>query len=162
MHNNKNNKVQLIAIDVDGTLTDGGIYYTENGEEFKKFSVKDGLGINLAHDAGIEILVITGRKSQIVSRRMRELKVDYIVQGVENKAKFLENFLKEKSISPKNVCYIGDDLNDLDAMKLCFFKCCPADAVDEVKLVVDFISCKNGGYGAVRECIEWLIKVAMR
>lgn len=146
------------VLDVDGTLTDGGIYYSDTGAEIKKFNVKDGTGILLAQEAGMKIIVITGRESQSTKRRMRELGVDFLFQNVKNKAKFLEKFSIDYNIKVEEMGYIGDDLNDLESMRLVGFSACPADACEEVKKMADYISPVKGGYGAVREIIEYKLK----
>lgn len=150
-------KIKLIILDVDGTLTDGGIYYDSQGNEMKRFDVKDGLGIKVAIAAGIEFAIITGRTSSIVIKRARELGIKEIRDGVQRKFPAMKTLLEEKGLSMSEVGYIGDDWNDLQCMKRVGFKACPADAPEEVKKVCDFVSCCNGGYGAVRECIEYLL-----
>ncbi len=149
---------KYFVVDVDGTLTDGGIYYDENGNESKKFCAKDGVGFYALHQAGAKIMVLTGRECKATTRRMNELKVDYLVQNIKDKAEYLERFLIEKSIDKKEVVYIGDDLNDLSSMKLCGFIGCPADACREVKEIADYVSDIKGGYGAVRDIIEFLLR----
>lgn len=151
-------RIKYIILDVDGTLTDGSIYYLSDGQEMKQFHIKDGFAIVQAQKAGIKLVVITGRKSSIVERRMKELNVEYVFQGIRDKKQFLKQFLYDKSIDPKETVYIGDDLNDLPAMKLCGFKACPQDACEEVKQTVNYISDLNGGCGAVREIIEYIMK----
>lgn len=150
--------IRYIVLDVDGTLTDGGIFYGEEGQEFKRFDVKDGLMIKSAQKVGIEFIVMTGRISSIVTRRMKELGISQIFQGVLNKKEWLERFLKQKDIETCEVAYIGDDLNDLQAMKICGFKACPNDARTHVKDIADYIADSRGGYGAVSEIIEVILK----
>ena len=150
--------IEYFILDVDGTLTDGSIYYLNDGREIKQFHIKDGLAIVQAQKIGIKFVVITGRKSSIVQRRMEELGVEYVYQGINDKKQFLSQFLCEKLIDPKETVYIGDDLNDLSAMSLCGLKACPCDACDEVKLIADYVSGLNGGYGAVRDIIEHILK----
>lgn len=150
--------VKLLVMDVDGTLTDGGIYYDNSGNEFKKFSVKDGAGIVRLHDAGILTMVLTGRSSECVERRCAELKVDYVIQGIAKKAAYLGKFMQEHSLKPSEVAYIGDDINDLECMEQVEHTACPGDAVEEVKEKVCYICKKAGGQGAVREYAEKLLK----
>lgn len=152
-------KIKVIVLDVDGTLTDGGVYIDSNGVETKKFNIKDGGGIALATRAGYEFMILTGRKSYCVEKRAQELKIKYLYQGVDNKVDILESFMKENSLMPENVVYMGDDFNDLDSMKLVGFVACPADAMQCVKDIADFISEHNGGFGAVRDLCEMLLKV---
>lgn len=150
--------VKYIVIDVDGTLTDGGIYYDDLDNEMKKFCTKDGTGIVCARTVGIQILVLTGRECAATTRRMAELHVDYIVQDVKNKAAWLKNWMRENRIGKNSVGYIGDDINDIGPMKLCGFIGCPADAAVEVKKIADYISTNAGGHGAVRDIIEYYLK----
>lgn len=147
-------------MDVDGTLTNGQINIGQNGEVFKSFYCRDGLAIIKAAKAGIQPVILTSRISNIVKERAKELGIDIVLQGAQNeKKKILISYLKELEVEYKNIAYIGDDINDLECMKLCGIVGCPADAVDEVKAISDFISIKNGGYGAVREFIDWIMKL---
>ena len=156
-------KIRFLVMDVDGTLTDGKIYMGANGELMKAFNIKDGVGI---HDIlipnGITPVIITGRKSEIVKMRCKELGIKEVYQGVSDKAVQLSELLDKNNNGFDCVAYIGDDINDLPCMNLVKQGCgligSPADAVDEVKQNSDFVSTKNGGDGAVREFIEWIIK----
>lgn len=150
--------IKLLIMDVDGTLTDGGIYYDDAGHEMKKFYVKDGTGIRIALENGIECMILTGRESACVKRRGEELGISYICQGITDKQAFLQNFMKEKGLSGEDIAYIGDDVNDLECMQLVKFRGCPADAAKEVKNTVEYICQKAGGCGAVREFIEWIME----
>lgn len=150
--------IKLLVIDVDGTLTDSGIYYDNLGNETKKFSTKDAAGFFAAHAAGIKTMVLTGRESAATQKRMGELKVDFLNQGVRNKKDFLEEFMKNNNLNSSNVGYIGDDVNDLAPMKLCGFVACPQDGCKEIKDIANYICETKGGYGAVREVIEYLLR----
>lgn len=150
--------IKLIVLDVDGTLTDGSIHIDNLGNEIKTFNVKDGMGIAQAIKNGIECVIITGRKSNIVKMRAEELGIKYVYQGIHNKKQQLEYILKDLKIDFKNTAYIGDDINDLEVMKLVGFSGCPSDSVEEIKEISDFISIYNGGKGAVREIIEYILK----
>lgn len=150
-------KIKLVVLDVDGTLTDGGVYIDSNGVETKKFNIKDGAGIVLAEKAGIEFMILTGRKSYCVEKRAEELKIKYVYQGIMDKLSYLKNYLHENNIAPEEVAYMGDDVNDLECMSYVGFTACPADAVMKVREVVDFISQFNGGYGAVRDLCDMII-----
>lgn len=151
-------KIKLLVIDVDGTMTDAGVYYDEHGNELKKFSTKDAAGFFAAREAGMEIMVLTGRECVATTRRMNEMKVEYLYQNIKNKYIWLKKFIDENDISKDQIAYIGDDLNDLAAMKLVGFIGCPADSCIEVKEVADYVSCVNGGNGAVRDIIEYILK----
>lgn len=154
----KYNNIKYLIIDVDGTMTDAGIYYDEQGNELKKFCTKDAAGFFAAKEVGIKIMVLTGRESVAVQRRMKELKVDYVVQGIKDKKAYLLNFFEENNIEKENVGYIGDDLNDLEGMRMSGFVGCPKDACDEVQKVADYKSVYRGGEGAVRDVIYYLLK----
>ena len=151
--------IKYLVMDVDGTLTDGQIYMGNDGEAMKAFSIKDGCGIHdILIPAGITPVIITGRTSKIVENRCGEIGIKEIHQGISNKIEKLLSITDDLS----SVAYIGDDINDLSCMlpiKKAGGKIgCPADAVKKVKEIADFISTKNGGDGAVREFIEWLVE----
>ena len=150
--------IKLVLLDVDGTLTDGRIYRGNNGEELKRFNVKDGYAIVNAQKLGIEFGIITGRKSELVEIRAKELKIKYLYQGISEKTVILEEIMKKDGLSKEEIAYMGDDLNDLLIMKQVGLSGTPKDAVDEVIQVADFVSKKNGGSGAVREFIEHILK----
>lgn len=152
------NELKLIVLDVDGTLTDGGIYYTDNNVEIKEFCTKDAAGIFVAKALGIKFMVITGRISKSTEKRLSELKVDYIHQHVLDKKEFLFNFMTEHQLKKQNLCYIGDDLNDIGAMSCVGYVGCPKDSCFEVKQIADYVSSVEGGRGAVRDVIEHLLR----
>lgn len=151
-------EVQYLVIDVDGTMTDAGIYYDEHGNELKKFCTKDAVGFFTAKNCGIKTMILTGRESEPVRRRMQEMKADYIFQNVKDKKTFLENFMHENRIWKEQIGYLGDDLNDYQGMLLCGFVGCPEDACEEIKSLADYISPVRGGQGAVRDIIAFLLK----
>lgn len=151
-------KIEYLIIDVDGTMTDAGIYYDEHGNELKKFCTKDAAGFFAAKKAGIKVMVLTGRECAATTRRMAEMKVDYLVQNCKDKIAYLTEFMKENNITGGQMGYIGDDLNDLPPMGLCSFAGCPADACKEVKVRADYVSDVKGGYGAVRDIIEHMLR----
>lgn len=151
--------IKMMVIDVDGTLTDGGIYYDDQGDEIKKFSTRDAAGCFAASRAGIHLMVLTGRNSEATKRRMREMGIHKICQNVKEKEIFLSEYMAKNGYRKENVGYIGDDLNDLAPMNLCGFKGCPADSCWEVKQTADYISTVKGGYGAVRDVLEYLLKI---
>ena len=153
--------IKLVILDVDGTLTDGGVYIDSNGVESKKFNIKDGAGIVLAQQAGIEFMILTGRKSYCVEHRANELKIKYVFQGIADKLSHLQQFLSQQGLSPNNLAYIGDDVNDIECMHIVGVTACPADAVEEVRQQCDFVSRYNGGQGAVREVCDMIRKRKM-
>lgn len=151
-------KIKYLIIDVDGTLTDAGIYYDENGNELKKFCTKDAAGFFAAHQVGIKIMILTGRECAATTRRMKEMKAEYLIQKCKDKVSYIQKFMKDNNIDKEEIGYLGDDLNDLPGMALCGFVGCPADACDEVKEKTDYISSIKGGYGAVRDIVSYLLK----
>lgn len=151
-------KIKYLVIDVDGTMTDAGIYYDEHGNELKKFCTKDAAGFFAAHRAGIQVMVLTGRECAATTRRMTEMKVDYLVQNCKDKITYLTQFMADQQVTGEEMGYLGDDLNDLPAMGLCGFVGCPADACAEVKNRADYVSAVKGGYGAVRDIIEHMLR----
>lgn len=151
-------KLRYFIIDVDGTMTDSGLFYDDNGNELKRFSTRDGESIKLARSLGIKIIVITGRNCGATERRMNELHVDFYEQGVLNKYEYVRKYLCEQEIHKEELGYIGDDINDLKAMSLAGFVGCPADSCLEVKAIADYISRLKGGFGAVRDVIEYVLR----
>ena len=152
-------KIQYIVVDVDGTMTDAGIYYDDHGNELKKFCTKDAAGYFAAHQVGMKVVVLTGRECYAVTRRMKEMKADYIIQNIKDKAQVLKKFMDEHGIDRESAAYIGDDLNDYEAMKLTGFSGCPSDSCQEIKSIADYVSPVRGGYGAVRDIIEYMLRV---
>ena len=149
---------KLFVMDVDGTLTDGGLYYDSCGNEMKKFNVKDGAGIVQLHSLGIKTMILTGRESNCVKKRAEELEISYVAQGVKDKALYFESFMMNKNFESKDIAYIGDDINDIGIMGLAGYTACPADAASEVKAVVDVVCKRDGGQGAVREFIDYMLR----
>jgi len=151
--------IELIILDVDGTLTDGSIIYSNNGEELKNFDVKDGLAVaSWTKKLGKKAAIITGRKSQLVERRAKELGITHLYQGFDNKDEILEKILQEENLTWEQTAAIGDDLNDYKMLKKVALSFCVADAVDDIKSLVNVVCKKNGGNGAVREMIEYIIQ----
>ncbi len=149
--------IKLLVMDVDGTLTDGKIYLSTEGEFMKAFNVKDGYAIkHILPEHNIIPAIITGRKSIIVQKRCEELDIKYLFQNVKDKLPVLKELVQSLNLSLENVAYIGDDVNDLECLKVCRFSACPNDAVDEVKDVCMYVSSFNGGDGAVRDIIEYI------
>lgn len=150
-------KVKLLVMDVDGTLTDGRIYIGASGELMKAFDVKDGYGIaHILPELGIIPVIITGRTSDIVAARARELGVLELHQGVGDKLACLREVAEKYGAAPAEIAYIGDDRNDTDCLDYCGIAGCPADAAEEIKPLVTYVCRNSGGRGAVREFIDWL------
>lgn len=150
--------IRLLALDVDGVLTDGGLYIGGSGETSKRFNVQDGLAVSCAIRNNLFVTIITGRQSEIVCRRASELGITEIYQGVKDKKEMLKNIAAKHALQLTEIAYMGDDLNDLSALSVAGLACAPANAVQEVKERVNYVASRNGGEGAVREVIEMILK----
>ncbi|MCB1583344.1 MAG: 3-deoxy-manno-octulosonate-8-phosphatase KdsC [Marinicella sp.] len=150
-------QIKLVIFDVDGVLTDGGLYFTDDGREIKKFNVKDGLGISILVKKGIEVAVITGRNSVIVAERMKSLGVNHVYQGRMNKLETYENLKMALQITDEQVAFIGDDIIDLPIMKHCGLSVAVADAHDEVIKQAGLVLSKRGGDGAARQLCDLIM-----
>lgn len=150
-------RIRLLVLDVDGVLTDGGLLYGASGEEWKRFDVQDGLALAVAQRAGLTLAVISGRASPTVTRRMQELAVSEVHQGVADKLAVFEALLTRVGVLPAEVAVMGDDLPDLPMMKRAALALAPANAVREVRRAAHWVSRRSGGGGAVREAIEMLL-----
>jgi 3-deoxy-D-manno-octulosonate 8-phosphate phosphatase (KDO 8-P phosphatase) len=153
-------QVKLLVLDVDGVLTDGRIIYTDSGEQIKQFSSRDGLGLRLLMDNGIQAGIITGRISGALTHRCRNLGIDLIFDGIFDKAQALEQMARQTGIDPSAMAFMGDDLIDLPAMNRAGIAIAVADAVDEVKARADIVTRASGGRGAVREICDAILKAA--
>ena len=152
--------IKLFVMDVDGTMTDGRLYIGAVGEAMKAFDVKDGYAIyHMLPAKNIIPVIITGRSSQIVATRAKELKITELYQGVSDKLAVLSAVAAKYGVTPDEIAYIGDDLNDLDAMVYCGYTACPADSVDEVLQAAKYVCKHNGGRGAVREFVTHLLNM---
>jgi len=151
--------IELLVLDIDGTLTDGKIIYSSKGDELKQFDVKDGLAIaSWTKKLHKKVAIITGRKSKLVERRAQELGVSHLFQGVDNKDEILEQILKEENLTWEQIAAIGDDLNDYKMLNKVGLSFAVADAVDDIKEICDIVCLNKGGFGAVREMIEYILK----
>ncbi|WP_333784417.1 HAD-IIIA family hydrolase [Thermocrinis sp.] len=150
--------LKLLLLDVDGVLTDGKLYYTENGEEIKVFDVRDGLGIKLLQKAGIEVGVISGRSSKALIRRLEELDISEVHIGRNDKLKVLEQILQKKGLEPREIGFVGDDYMDIPVLKVVGFPATVKDAPRLVKRYAIYVSKKRGGEGAVREIAELILR----
>ena len=155
-------RVKLIIFDVDGVLTDGGIYVGPHGELFKPFHVRDGMGITLAHRAGLATAIITGRASEQVTRRAAELDITEVYQGALDKRTAYQELKEKRGLTDDEVAYVGDDLIDLPLLLQVGFPAAVADATDEVRACAAYISREPGGHGAARDIIEFILKAQGR
>jgi 3-deoxy-D-manno-octulosonate 8-phosphate phosphatase (KDO 8-P phosphatase) len=150
-------RLKLMAFDVDGVLTDGALYYTDEGVEIKAFNTLDGVGIKMLQKAGIRVAIITGRRSRCVELRMQNLGIDLVHQGVDDKRAVLLQLLAEQGIGADEAGYMGDDIVDLQVMDACGFSATPADGNERVRPYAHFVASKAGGRGAVREVCEFIL-----
>ena len=150
-------EIKMFLTDCDGCLTDGGMYYSENGDELKKFNTRDGMGFALLKRKGILTGIVTSENVKLNQIRANKLKLDYLIQGCTDKLNAVKHLCEENCIELENVAYVGDDINDIDVIKAVGFGCCPADAVSEVKYVARYITTIKGGKGVIREVVEQII-----
>lgn len=150
--------IKLFASDVDGTLTDGCMYYADDGTELKKFNFRDGMGFQLLREHGIKTAIITSETTPIVQKRADKLHVDYLAMGCKNKLEYMQKLCSDIGINLTNVAYIGDDINDMELLNSVGLAACPMDAVDAIKSLAKIhILGHNGGNGAVREFIDGIL-----
>lgn len=148
-------EIKFLALDVDGVMTDGGMFYTDSGEEVKRFDTKDGRGIIELQKSGVKVgLISSGFKTQIIDDRAKTLSIEKVYVGTEAKLGILEAWCKELNITLSEVAYIGDDVNDREIINAVGFTGCPADAMPTIKEIVDVVLTRDGGHGCIREFIE--------
>jgi 3-deoxy-D-manno-octulosonate 8-phosphate phosphatase (KDO 8-P phosphatase) len=150
-------RIRAIALDVDGVLTDGGFWWGPGGDEWKRFCFADIMGISLAHRAGIEITLISGEDSPLIDRYALKMQIRHFAKGCRDKAAALREFADQVKLDLDEICFVGDDVNDLSAMQIAGFSAAPANAARSVLGHASFIATANGGNGAVRELIELLL-----
>jgi 3-deoxy-D-manno-octulosonate 8-phosphate phosphatase (KDO 8-P phosphatase) len=155
-------ELKLFATDVDGVLTDAGMYYGESGEELKKFNTRDGMGIKLLQAEGVMIAIITMEHTKIVARRAKKLGITEVFQGAKDKVAVLTHLAEKFNIPFEQMAYMGDDVNDVAALQTVGYAAAPADCVDQVRQVVHYICQKNGGEGVVREVIDMILAARHR
>lgn len=149
--------IKVLVLDVDGTLTDGKIYMSANGEMMKAFNIKDGYALARLPKFGITPVIITGRISDIITQRCKELNITEVYQGIDDKVAKLYEVCDNLNVTVKQCAYIGDDLNDLDCIHLCCHSGAPADAIKDIITQVDYVCSHKGGEGAVREYCDYLV-----
>ena len=150
--------IKLFATDVDGVLTDAGMYYSESGDEWKKFNTRDGMGIKLLQRAGIVTAIVTQERTKLVARRAEKLAIPELHQGVMDKLSCVREMAARHRITLSQVAYIGDDINDLETLEAVGFSATPADGMPKIAAAVDYICKKKGGEGAVREITEMILE----
>jgi len=155
--NQKLQNIKLLAFDSDGVLTDGGVYFLGNGEELRRFDIKDGMGLAQCLKVGYQVAIISGSASKPVLYRANTLNIKHVFLGVVDKLSCLQTLCNDEKIKLKNVLYMGDDLSDIAVMNSVGLACAPADAVKEVIAIADFVCQRTGGQGAVREICDKLL-----
>lgn len=150
--------IKTMILDVDGVLTDGKIYLDAAGNESKSFHTQDGYGLQKLQSAGIKLAIISGRNSAAVTRRMQELKIQHVYQGIQDKMACYQQLLQSLQLNPEQIAYIGDDLPDLEVMKAVGLALTVANAVPEVKSIATYCAQRSGGNGGVREICDWLLQ----
>jgi len=159
----KATKIKLVLTDNDGVLTDTGVYYSEKGEELKRFSIRDGMGVERLRDlVMIPTGIITGELSGTVKKRAEKLQITELYLGIKEKHKIFRDILAKNKLKPENIAFIGDDMNDYELLKLVGFSAAPSDAIEEIKKIVDYVCTNKGGNGAFREFAELIIKLNLK
>ncbi|MFD1163101.1 acylneuraminate cytidylyltransferase [Hwangdonia seohaensis] len=158
----KPSKITHIVLDVDGVFTDGTITYTKDGEHTKSFDMRDGMGLEILRQFGVEVMIMTSEQSELVAKRMQKLKIEHVFLGVKDKYSLLQNIIQKENISINNVAYLGDDVNDLTNICSVGWSLAPNNATDIVKLHADVVLSKNSGAGAIREACEFIINYNKR
>lgn len=155
---NRARYIKLLLTDSDGVLTDSGVYYSDSGEELKRFSIRDGMGVQrLKELVGVETGIVTGENSGSVRKRAEKLNISELHLGVKDKKTLVEQIIETRNISPENVAFIGDDANDIEVLQMVGLSACPSDALANVKRVCHIICENRGGNGAFREFAEIII-----
>lgn len=149
---------KLILTDIDGVWTDGGMYYDQTGNEWKKFNTSDSAGVIFASKLNIPVGIITGENTEIVKRRAEKLKIEILHQGITDKLTVVKSLCRDLKVDLSEVAYIGDDIGDLELLKSCGISCAPSNAPDYIKKHVNHVTVKAGGEGAFREFVEWIIQ----
>lgn len=155
---NDYSRIKMFFTDCDGCLTDGGMYYSEHGDELKKFNTRDGMGFALLRQRGIITGIITSESVDLNRRRAEKLKLNYLEAGCKNKVEAVKKICHEHGLGLENVCYIGDDINDAELLGIVGFGCAPADAMEEAKDAASYVTKAKGGEGVIREVVEKIIK----
>jgi len=154
--------IRLFATDVDGVLTDAGMYYSESGDEWKKFNTRDGMGIKLLQKAGLITAIVTQERTKLVARRAEKLAMPEVHQGAMDKLSVVREMAGRYGVTLDQIAYIGDDINDLETLKAVGFSAAPADGLPQVLAVVDYVCRMKGGEGAVREMIDMILAAQQR
>jgi len=153
----KPKNIKILLTDVDGVLTDGGMYYTPNGDTMKKFHARDGMGVNLLKKSGVPTIIITKEKTKMVKNWAKKMNISYIYDGIQEKEKLLPEICKKYSVTSSQIAYIGDDVNDIGLLKKVGFSVTPNDGIVDVQKFVDYVCKKKGGDGVLREVADLIL-----
>mgnify|MGYP006193225829 FL=1 len=153
----KASKIKVVLTDVDGVLTDSGMYYSNKGDIMKKFHTRDGMGVTLLRKNSIPSVIVTKEKNEIIKQWSKKMKIDKLLMGVIKKEAVLEKICKDYGIKSSEICYIGDDVNDLELLKLVGFSATPSDGIIEAQKICDYICKNNGGNGVFREVANMIL-----
>ena len=153
----KASKIKVVLTDVDGVLTDGGMYYSTKGDIMKKFHVRDGMGVTLLRKNDIPTIIVTKEKNEIIKQWSKKMKIDKLLMGIINKEAVLEKICKNYDVQASEICYIGDDINDLGLLKLVGLSATPSDGIIEAQKICDYICKNNGGNGVFREVATMIL-----
>ena len=151
-------KIKIVLTDVDCVLTDGGMYYTSNGDYMKKFHTRDGMGISLLRKNDISTIIVTKESTMMVKKWAKNMNIDYVYDGIQKKEDIIKKISKKYNVSNSEIGYIGDDVNDIELLKLVGFSATPNDGIPEVQAIVDYVCKKNGGSGVLREISDILLR----
>ena len=152
-------KIKLVITDVDGVLTDGGMYYTKEGDIMKRFHARDGMGVTLLKNIGIPTIIVTKEQTEMVKRWSKRMKIKELLDGVKDKELTLNNICKKNNVIPNEIAYIGDDVNDFEILKKVGLSVTPKDGINSIKKICHHICSKDGGYGAFRELADLILEV---
>ena len=153
----KASKIKVVLTDVDGVLTDGGMYYSTKGDIMKKFHVRDGMGVTLLRKNDIPTIIVTKEKNEIIKQWSKKMKIDKLLMGIINKEVVLEKICKNYDVQASEICYIGDDINDLGLLKLVGLSATPSDGIIETQKICDYVCENNGGNGVFREVANMIL-----
>tara|TARA_B110000438_G_scaffold76206_1_gene76303 strand:+ start:2567 stop:3067 length:501 start_codon:yes stop_codon:yes gene_type:complete len=153
----KASKIKIVLTDVDGVLTDGGMYYSTKGDIMKKFHVRDGMGVTLLRKNNIPSVIVTKEKNEIIKQWSKKMKINKLLMGIINKEAVLEKICENYDVQSSEICYIGDDVNDLGLLKLVGFSATPSDGIIEAQKICDYVCKNNGGNGVFREVANLIL-----
>ncbi|MGB5666427.1 MAG: acylneuraminate cytidylyltransferase [Maribacter sp.] len=160
--NKSKQRINYLVLDVDGVFTDGSVTFNKDGEFSKSFDMRDGMGLEILREYNVKVMVMTSENSEVVKQRMKKLKIGDVFLGIKDKYSFLENICNERKISPKEIAYIGDDVNDLSNILRAGWSFCPANATKPIKFHADIVLSNKSRYGAIREATEFIINYNLR